>query len=98
MTPHAMPKEELLNALQVQAQTGLTDAQAEKRLREAGENRLAEKKKKTNLQRFAEQFKDVMILILLLAAAVSFVVACTEGDPWNSLSRCSFWSLSCSTP
>ena len=81
MTPHAMPKEELLNALQVQAQTGLTDAQAEKRLREAGENRLAEKKKKTNLQRFAEQFKDVMILILLLAAAVSFVVACTEGDP-----------------
>ena len=76
-----MPKEELLNALQVQAQTGLTDAQAEKRLREAGENRLAEKKKKTNLQRFAEQFKDVMILILLLAAAVSFVVACTEGDP-----------------
>ena len=76
-----MPKEELLNALQVQAQTGLTDAQAEERLREAGENRLAEKKKKTNLQRFAEQFKDVMILILLLAAAVSFVVACTEGDP-----------------
>lgn len=46
MTPHAMPKEELLNALQVQAQTGLTDAQAEKRLREAGENRLAEKKKR----------------------------------------------------
>ena len=76
-----MPKEELLNALQVQAQTGLTDAQAEKRLREAGENRLAEKKKKTNLQRFAEQFKDVMIPTLLLAAAVSFVVACTEGDP-----------------
>ena len=81
MTPHAMPKEELLNALQVQAQTGLADAQAEERLRETGENRLAEKKKKTNLQRFAEQFKDVMILILLLAAAVSFVVACTEGDP-----------------
>ena len=76
-----MPKEELLNALQVQAQTGLADAQAEERLRETGENRLAEKKKKTNLQRFAEQFKDVMILILLLAAAVSFVVACTEGDP-----------------
>ena len=42
---------------------------------------MPKREKKTNLQRFAEQFKDVMILILLLAAAVSFVVACTEGDP-----------------
>ncbi len=38
-------------------------------------------KRKTNLQRFLEQFKDAMIIILLLAAAVSFVVACFGHDP-----------------
>ena len=39
------------------------------------------KKKKTNLQRFLEQFRDVMILILIGAAIISFIVACVEGEP-----------------
>ena len=60
---------------------GLTEEQAAERLDEVGPNKLKEKKKKTNLQRFADQFKDVMILILLAAAAVSFVVACVEKNP-----------------
>lgn len=38
------------------------------------------KKKKSNLQRFLEQFKDVMILILIAAAVVSFIVACNGHD------------------
>lgn len=48
---------------------------------EWGENKLRERKRKSTLQRFLEQFKDVMILILLAAAAVSFVIACMEGEP-----------------
>ena len=60
---------------------GLTSGEAEKRLAEHGKNKLAEGKKKTMLQRFFEQFKDVMILILIAAAAVSFVIACVERNP-----------------
>ena len=60
---------------------GLTSAEAKSRLAKYGPNKLREKKKKTTLQRFMDQFKDVMILILIAAAIVSFVVACVEGNP-----------------
>lgn len=73
--------DEVIRNLSSDSKTGLTDTQVEARLREYGENRLQEKKKKTWPQRFADQFKDVMILILIAAAAVSFVIACIEGSP-----------------
>ena len=60
---------------------GLCRARVEERKKQFGENRLREGRKKTMFQRFLEQFKDAMILILLAAAAVSFVVACVEGNP-----------------
>lgn len=50
---------------------GLTSAEAEKRLRQDGENRLAEKKKAAPLKIFAGQFKDIMVIILLAATVVS---------------------------
>ena len=80
MTPHNTSQEELLKELRTSA-AGLSSQEARQRLERYGENKLAEKRKKTNLQRFLDQFKDVMILILLLAAAVSFVVACFGHDP-----------------
>lgn len=72
---------DVLKALEVDPAQGLSAAEAEKRLGRYGANVLAEKKKKTNLQRFFDQFKDAMILILIAAAVVSFVVACVEGNP-----------------
>ncbi|HJB26607.1 MAG TPA: calcium-translocating P-type ATPase, PMCA-type [Firmicutes bacterium] len=80
MIPHVKPQAELLSGLQTSLEKGLSSQQAARRFQQYGENKLDEKKKKTNLQRFLEQFKDVMIIILLVAAVVSFVIACVEGD------------------
>lgn len=81
MTSHHVPLHELLGSYCVDRATGLTPDQVNAALTEYGENKLKDKKKKTNLQRFLDQFKDVMILILIGAAVVSFVVACTSGEP-----------------
>lgn len=68
---------ELLNT----SKNGLNVSQVESLKQTYGENKLKGKKKKSTFRRFLEQFKDVMILILIGAAIVSFVVACIEKDP-----------------
>ena len=73
-------KTDVLEELSSREDIGLSSAVVEERLGTYGPNTLREKKKKTNIQRFFDQFKDVMILILLLAAAISFGVACVEGE------------------
>ncbi len=50
---------------------GLTSAEAEKRLQENGKNKLAEAKKISAFERFVNQLKDPMIIILLVAAVIS---------------------------
>ncbi len=74
-------KEDILNHFNTTEADGLSSAQVEELQKKFGENKLNEKKKKTMLQRFIEQFRDVMILILIAAAVISFVVACVEGNP-----------------
>lgn len=81
MTYYYEARSEVVAALNSNQLHGLTQQQAEEKLASCGENKLREKKKKTNLQRFLDQFKDAMILILLAAAAVSFAIACVEGEP-----------------
>jgi Ca2+-transporting ATPase len=75
---HNQKKEDILLELQVTPGVGLTSQEVEKRLLQYGENRLKEKKKVSNITKFLEQFKDVMIIILLFAAAVSFGIAVME--------------------
>lgn len=81
MTGHNEDANQVVQSLQSDLTTGLTQGQVEEKRAQFGENKLKEKKKKTTLQRFAEQFKDVMILILIIAAIVSFSIACIEGEP-----------------
>ncbi|MBE7011908.1 MAG: calcium-translocating P-type ATPase, PMCA-type [Ruminococcaceae bacterium] len=78
---HSKTKEETLSVLKTDEKSGLSSACVERLLNEYGENKLKEKKKKTAFQKFAEQFKDVMILMLIAAAAISFGVAIVEGNP-----------------
>ncbi len=54
--------------------SGLTPDEARKRLLEWGPNELTEKKKKTLLMMFLDQFKDFMILILIAAALISGLI------------------------
>ena len=77
---HAMKKQEVLQEFEVNPDKGLSLKEAEKRLAQNGANELTERKKKSILRRFLEQFKDFMILILLAAAAVSYGVSAWEGE------------------
>ena len=81
MKIYAQSAEEAVRRLASDARRGLIEAEVTERRLKYGENKLAERKKKSMALRFFEQFKDVMILILLAAAVVSFIVACVNGDP-----------------
>ncbi len=81
MLYHNKPITTVLKELSTDAEKGLTSIEAGKRMSEYGQNKLSEKKKKTNFQRFCDQFKDVMILILIAAAVISFGIVCVEGEP-----------------
>ena len=59
---------------------GLNVNEAEKRLLKHGKNKLAEAKKDSLIKRFFAQMKDPMIIILLCAAAISGVLAVSEGE------------------
>jgi Ca2+-transporting ATPase len=54
--------------------TGLSAAEAEERLQRYGKNLLQEEARETPFQVFLRQFKSVLIIILIIAAAVSFAV------------------------
>ncbi len=77
-------KEEVLTELSTDRQKGLDPESIAALQEKYGKNKLKEKKKRSTLQRFLDQFKDVMILILIAAAIVSFTIICVEGN-WGEL-------------
>ncbi|MBO7273868.1 MAG: HAD-IC family P-type ATPase, partial [Clostridia bacterium] len=81
---HKKRKQETINTLGTIRENALTAAQVTNLQQKYGPNRLREKKKKSLAQRFFDQFKDVMILILIAAAIISFVIVCAEKN-WGEL-------------
>lgn len=73
--------QDLINEIGTDVTRGLSSDAVVAKREQYGENKLKEKKKKSGLARFFEQFKDVMIIILLIAALISFVIACVEKNP-----------------
>ena len=73
MKHYLLSAEETLSAVQTSEQTGLSVAEAEKRLQENGKNKLAEGKKKSMIAHFFEQLANPMIIVLLVAAGINLV-------------------------
>ncbi len=70
---HQLNAAEVLGVLHA-VRSGLTQQEAEIRLRQHGQNALREKKQKSPIQVFFAQFKDLMIAILLAAAVISGLI------------------------
>lgn len=64
-------KEELIEELGANEKQGLTNKVAQEKLAQVGPNALIEGKKKSILEVFLEQFKDLMVIILIVAAVIS---------------------------
>lgn len=77
---YAMTAEAAVKTLQSNAGRGLSGSEAKKRLGVYGENRLQKGKKTSFAKKFMLQFGDFMVLILLIASAVSFAVSCMQGE------------------
>ncbi len=77
MKEYLKQSKDVLRELSV-SESGLSSAEAEKRLAENGKNKLAEGKKESMLHRFFKQLAEPMTIILIVAAVVSGVLAIVE--------------------
>ena len=73
--------EEVLEAQSTSADQGLTAAEAQKRLASVGPNKLDEEEKTPLWKRFFEQMADPMVIMLLVAAAISVITGFIQGEP-----------------
>lgn len=79
MKTYCEEKEAVLAELD-SSENGLSSAEAQKRLEAHGKNKLKEPAKESLIKRFFGQMADPMIIILLAAAAISGVLAVTQGE------------------
>lgn len=80
MSDYHKSLEQIINEKKTNIQMGLSSQDAQQRYVHHGPNQLKEAAKKTSFQKFVDQFKDAMIIILLIAAAISFGLAFQEGN------------------
>lgn len=73
--------EDVLAAQSSNAETGLSAAEAASRLASVGSNKLDEEEKTPMWKRFFEQMADPMVIMLLVAAAISVITGFIQGEP-----------------
>jgi len=71
---YKLSKREVLSILATDENYGLSEEEAEKRLKEFGPNRLKEEKKKSPIAIFIAQFRNAMSYLLMIAAFISFII------------------------
>ncbi len=81
MKEYLLSKEEVLKSVESDQITGLTNEEALRRLEKNGPNKLKEAKKDSLIKRFFKQLADPMIIILIIAAAVSALTAVLGPEP-----------------
>jgi len=74
---HKKTVEEVVKELSTNLSKGLTEAEAEKRLKEYGPNQLEKEEEESLWEKIKESFEDLLVRILLLAAVISFIIALT---------------------
>ena len=73
-------KEEVLKELKTNKKTGLTKEEVFSRRQKYGENKLKDKPKESLVIKFIKQFNDFMIIILIIASAISAAVSYFQGE------------------
>lgn len=80
MELYSQSREEAAQTLGTDPARGLNQRECQRRLEQYGKNELHPAKRRGLPARFFSQFQDLMVLILLAAAAVSFAVSWVRGD------------------
>jgi len=75
-----MSVEDTIKNLRADVENGLSSNEVKSRQEKYGLNELQAKKKKSIFVKFLEQFKDFMIIILIISAIISGVVGVMEGE------------------
>lgn len=81
MKEYLASAEEVLEEQSTSAASGLTAAEAQSRLASVGPNKLDEEEKTPMWKRFFEQMADPMVIMLLVAAAISVITGFIQGEP-----------------
>ena len=76
----SLARAECIRQLKTDSKRGLSARQVQERLEEYGKNELAQAGRKSLVVRFLAQFSDFMVIVLLIAAGISFVTSFVQHD------------------